>query len=226
MHGVRVQNYVLQVDIGQGCKPPGHYVQRSCGLFPAPYPQNSPEIEHVCKLFEVLGIFIAKCIQDKRRVDLPLARPFFKLMATTVGPQEQQQEGERDDAEGETEQARNNNEQLTTGEEENDSRQGERGEESNVSRRLTPPLSQRPNSRGNRNDMVGTDEGAATSSKEAELQMLVTRDEDEITKDRGGEKEDLLVLEELGDGGGGEPDAAWFEGILQMEDLEEVNPHR
>ncbi|KAK9409642.1 E3 ubiquitin-protein ligase HECTD1 [Crotalus adamanteus] len=30
-----------QVDIGGGLKPPGYYVQRSCGLFTAPFPQDS-----------------------------------------------------------------------------------------------------------------------------------------------------------------------------------------
>ncbi|XP_035614107.1 E3 ubiquitin-protein ligase HECTD1-like isoform X4 [Oncorhynchus keta] len=69
-----------QVDLGGGLKPPGYYVQRSCGLFPAPFPQDSDELERLSKLFLFLGVFLAKCIQDNRLVDLPISRPFFKLL--------------------------------------------------------------------------------------------------------------------------------------------------
>lgn len=69
-----------QVDLGGGLKPPGFYVQRSCGLFPAPFPQESEDLERVTQLFHFLGVFLAKCIQDSRLVDLPLSRPFFKLL--------------------------------------------------------------------------------------------------------------------------------------------------
>ena len=73
-------NLMLQVDIGTGIKPPGYYIQRSSGLFPAPRPQDSQSIDYVEKLFEFMGIFFAKCIQDNRIVDIPLSRPFLKLM--------------------------------------------------------------------------------------------------------------------------------------------------
>ncbi|XP_052000987.1 E3 ubiquitin-protein ligase HECTD1 isoform X9 [Xyrauchen texanus] len=69
-----------QVDLGGGFKPPGYYVQRSCGLFPAPFPQDSDELERISKLFLFLGIFLAKCIQDNRLVDLPISQPFFKVL--------------------------------------------------------------------------------------------------------------------------------------------------
>ncbi|CAI9593311.1 unnamed protein product [Staurois parvus] len=69
-----------QVDLGGGLKPPGYYVQRSCGLFPAPYPQDSEELDRVTRLCHFLGIFLAKCIQDNRLVDLPISKPFFRLM--------------------------------------------------------------------------------------------------------------------------------------------------
>lgn len=68
------------MDLGGGLKPPGYYVQRSCGLFPAPFPQDSEELERISKLFRFLGVFLAKCIQDNRLVDLPISRPFFKLL--------------------------------------------------------------------------------------------------------------------------------------------------
>ncbi|XP_073725807.1 E3 ubiquitin-protein ligase HECTD1 isoform X7 [Misgurnus anguillicaudatus] len=69
-----------QVDLGGGLKPPGFYVQRSCGLFPAPFPQDSDELDRITKLFLFLGVFLAKCIQDNRLVDLPISQPFFKLL--------------------------------------------------------------------------------------------------------------------------------------------------
>ncbi|OWF47209.1 E3 ubiquitin-protein ligase HECTD1 [Mizuhopecten yessoensis] len=69
-----------QVDIGHGMKPPGYYIQRAGGLFPAPLPQDSADIPRVEKLFHFLGTLLAKCIQDKRLIDLPLSRSFFKLM--------------------------------------------------------------------------------------------------------------------------------------------------
>lgn len=68
------------MDLGGGLKPPGFYVQRSCGLFPAPFPQDSEELERITQLFHFLGIFLAKCIQDNRLVDLPVSQPFFKLL--------------------------------------------------------------------------------------------------------------------------------------------------
>ena len=43
-------------------------------------PQDNPCIERVEKLFELMGTFFAKCIQDSRLVDMPLSRPFLKLM--------------------------------------------------------------------------------------------------------------------------------------------------
>lgn len=69
-----------QVYLGGGLKPPGFYVQRSCGLFPAPFPQDSDELDRITKLFLFLGVFLAKCIQDNRLVDLPISQPFFKLL--------------------------------------------------------------------------------------------------------------------------------------------------
>merc|ERR550532_1450103 len=63
-----------EIDIGHGVKPPGYYVQRSCGLFPAPLPQDSANMEKVEKHFRFMGNFFAKCIQDSRLVDIPLSR--------------------------------------------------------------------------------------------------------------------------------------------------------
>ncbi len=89
IHGCRqVTNHVtsvgmrslFQIDIGRGVKPAGYYVQRSCGLFPSPLPQDTSDIERVEKRFFFMGTFFAKCIQDSRLVDIPLSRPLLKLM--------------------------------------------------------------------------------------------------------------------------------------------------
>jgi E3 ubiquitin-protein ligase HECTD1 len=69
-----------KLDLGDGVKPVGFYVNRSNGLFPAPLPQNSDMCEKVSKLFWFLGVFIAKVLQDGRLVDLPLSNSFLELL--------------------------------------------------------------------------------------------------------------------------------------------------
>lgn len=68
------------VDLGEGTKPPGYYVRRPAGLFPAPLPQDSTVCDRACTYFWFLGVFLAKVLQDNRLVDLPLSTPFLKLM--------------------------------------------------------------------------------------------------------------------------------------------------
>ena len=58
----------------------GFYVTRSSGLFPAPLPQNSAACDRSVRYYWFLGVFLAKVLQDNRLVDLPLSRPFLKLM--------------------------------------------------------------------------------------------------------------------------------------------------
>ena len=69
-----------EVDIGHGIQASGYYVQQPFGLFPSPLPQSSTKTDRVVKLFYFLGIFLAKCMQDSRLVDLPLSTQFFKIM--------------------------------------------------------------------------------------------------------------------------------------------------
>ena len=61
-------------------KPPGYYVTRESGLFPAPLPQDGLMCSKVANLFWFLGAFLAKTLQDNRLVDLPLSRPFLKML--------------------------------------------------------------------------------------------------------------------------------------------------
>ncbi|KAK3576282.1 hypothetical protein CHS0354_036017 [Potamilus streckersoni] len=69
-----------EVDIGDGVKPRGFYIQRTAGLFPAPWPQDSADMDRVEKCFYFMGTLFAKCIQDSRLIDMPLSTPFLKLM--------------------------------------------------------------------------------------------------------------------------------------------------
>ncbi|XP_011351624.1 E3 ubiquitin-protein ligase HECTD1 isoform X2 [Ooceraea biroi] len=65
---------------GEKIRPAGYYVTRASGLFPAPLPQNSAACDRAVRYFWFLGVFLAKVLQDNRLVDLPLSRPFLKLM--------------------------------------------------------------------------------------------------------------------------------------------------
>ena len=65
----------LHIDISTG-----YYVVRPGGLFPAPLPQDSALCQKVTQLFWVLGVFLAKTLQDARLVDLPLSPAFLKLL--------------------------------------------------------------------------------------------------------------------------------------------------
>ncbi|XP_050573229.1 E3 ubiquitin-protein ligase HECTD1 isoform X4 [Bombus affinis] len=65
---------------GDQVRPPGYYVTRQSGLFPAPLPQDSAACDRAIRYFWFLGVFLAKVLQDNRLVDLPLSRPFLKLM--------------------------------------------------------------------------------------------------------------------------------------------------
>lgn len=76
--------FEFQVDIGHGIRPRGYYVQRAGGLFPAPLPQDAPDTERVAKLFYILGVFLAKSLQDSRLVDIPLSLSFLKLLSCSA----------------------------------------------------------------------------------------------------------------------------------------------
>lgn len=65
---------------GEQIRPPGYYVSRVSGLFPAPLSQDSEACNRSVRYFWFLGVFLAKVLQDNRLVDLPLSRPLLKLM--------------------------------------------------------------------------------------------------------------------------------------------------
>ena len=81
--GVELKQEVEIVQPGGGSvavKPPGYYVNRQSGLFPAPLPQDNSLCSRVADLFWFLGAFLAKTLQDNRLVDLPLSRSFLKML--------------------------------------------------------------------------------------------------------------------------------------------------
>lgn len=59
-------------------------MRRAGGLFPAPYPPDCAELEAVKAHFYMLGVMLAKALQDGRLIDLPLSRPFLKLLCSAV----------------------------------------------------------------------------------------------------------------------------------------------
>lgn len=56
------------------------YVLSSAGLFPTPWPADRIPAA-ILRRFYVMGITIAKCLQDCRRIDIPLSKPFLKLLS-------------------------------------------------------------------------------------------------------------------------------------------------
>ncbi|KAI0988409.1 hypothetical protein GJ496_003257 [Pomphorhynchus laevis] len=61
------------------------HVNNPFGLFPAPYPRDHWKLIEVCRLFHLLGILIAKCLQDNRQCsELNLSDPLLKLLCPPV----------------------------------------------------------------------------------------------------------------------------------------------
>lgn len=79
-NATRILNEEQTCVSGEKIRPAGYYVTRASGLFPAPLPQDSADCDRAVRYFWFLGVFLAKVLQDNRLVDLPLSRPFLKLM--------------------------------------------------------------------------------------------------------------------------------------------------
>ncbi|XP_020287405.1 E3 ubiquitin-protein ligase HECTD1 isoform X2 [Pseudomyrmex gracilis] len=78
--GTQISSEDQSYTSGEKIRPAGYYVMRPSGLFPAPLPQESAACDRAVRYFWFLGVFLAKVLQDNRLVDLPLSRPFLKLM--------------------------------------------------------------------------------------------------------------------------------------------------
>ncbi|KAL5108833.1 E3 ubiquitin-protein ligase HECTD1 [Taenia crassiceps] len=68
------------IDSFEQANPSLDYINPSFGLFPTPYPRNAVPL-NVLRRFYIMGIAVAKALQDKRLMDLPLSTPFLKLLA-------------------------------------------------------------------------------------------------------------------------------------------------
>ena len=201
-------------------------MQRSYGLFPAPWPQDADELTRISHLFELLGLFVAKCIQDGRRVDLPLSRPFFKLICSTPKSPtaDHVTQLESDDPASPTHEEAESEPQLP------DSKNNEEENENLVS----GPSQSNQQQTSRSSSGVGSGNGTASADrvrsgvgaglKEAEL--LVTAAQAEISKD--GSSKDIVTLEEIPVSPQGSTNnmGVWFSGILDDEDFAEVNPFR
>ncbi|VDM34833.1 unnamed protein product [Hydatigera taeniaeformis] len=69
-----------QVESTMESNPSSDYNNPSFGLFPAPYPRNTVPLD-VLRHFYIMGIAVAKALQDNHLMDLPLSTPFLKLLA-------------------------------------------------------------------------------------------------------------------------------------------------
>ena len=54
------------------------YARKIEGLFPAPYPQDSPRSDEISLNVSLMGVFFAKCLLDKYLIDMPLSLSFLK----------------------------------------------------------------------------------------------------------------------------------------------------
>ena len=193
-----------------GVKPPGYYIQASSGLFPAPIPEYSPELKRICGHFELLGMFLAKCIQDGRRVDIPLSLSFFKLMCCAPNVPAEEKNAKQEESKKEK-----NENQVPKQEEEEEAGSQQRHYQDN---------------RGDNDGGAGVKEQrliAEASEEETE--------EDEVVSTKDASKEDAVedyrVSQEEADSLPSSPLVPpgldpWFRGLLTRDDFISVDPHR
>ena len=183
-------------------------------------------------------MFMAKCIQDGRRMDLPLSLPFFKLMCTSW---ERDNTGNREsvvDEEEEVMVVREEGEQVTHMLSQNISRQLGRtaettnDEDSDCDRNVTTSLEE--HRREINSDILILDTTGVGSANEAsrpqyhgeagvkEVELVLANHMTEISKD-GGPK-DRVTLEQVE--GEGLEERGWFEDILDCADLLEVSQYQ
>ena len=212
------------MDIGLGVKPPGYYVQRSNGLFPAPIPQENKQLNKICKLFELLGLFLAKCIQDGRRVDIPLSDSFLKLMCSQA-KYSNTSEGQvslkrnlsmdsRNDEclEDDNEQQQRGIERLIS--EDNDSPRQVKQDNKNTLPKPDYRQARLPTTRTSSGGIV-TDASGGASAKE----RLLLVDVDETKAKHDCSKDELARHK-------GNEQQLWFSCVLDRDDLYTIDPYR
>ena len=170
-------------------------------------------------------MFVAKCIQDGRRVDLPLSAPFFKLLCRRGVSEDEGAESRRDSLGGGKDLSPTSPtfpEDPTGGSEtvsDNDREERESNEQS-------PDSNQRRSS----SSLLGSENETNSSSSSAASRQFRTPQGSEA----GMKEAELLLVEEISKDGSpkvsvsmeGPEGRAWFDGILKREDMEEVDPYR
>ena len=206
-------------------KPPGYYIQRSSGLFPVPISPESPGLEQVCQLFSLLGLFLAKCIQDGRRVDIPLAPGFFKLMCLTgVGENRRTSRGRSssidsteslDDTEG-TRQSFDPHPQ--------DSNRVPAAKDKDEG---TPARDGQGNAASDKEQMIMEESGAEEISKDDCKEELPSTTSSLPEKARTAVRSETETTSSPSSPSTSHPPTpAWFSGVLNSQDLFEVDPYR
>lgn len=164
-------------------------------------------------------MFVAKCIQDGRRVDLPLSTPFFKLMCTPA-PRNMVRDGSKESLESgdfspssspthETQPVLNRPSELL--------RDNDESQESNQRFEQLDNCSDHDSSGNENNSEASRQRSLHGEAGLKEAELVLSTHADEISKD-GSPKEEIAVTAE-GKG-------SWFDGILKREDLETASPYR
>lgn len=165
----------------------------------------------ICKLFELLGIFLAKCFQDGRRVDIPLADSFLKLLCSAQDGLPSSYTRRSVSVESNIGSEDNNNEE----------------EKPISSTKATEEISTDDNSLDNTQlNRITTDDVEGATGKEKLIIVDIEKEEEVSRKD--GSKEDVLKSEHTRPSRE-EPlrsTLPWFSGILTINDLCSVDPYR
>lgn len=176
-----------------------------------------------------MGLFVAKCIQDGRRVDLPLSQAFFKLMCTPWERGVARSVGTPNDEEDGSERDQVTPASLTA------LRRMNSSENLNEDERVQSRNSVSPGFGGvdRQSELLILESGGVEPSNEATSREShqgeagakgadLGLDAIEISKD-GCCKDDQVTLEQVE--GGGAEEKSWFEDIFDLSDLKEVNPY-
>ena len=164
----------------------------------------------ICKLFELLGIFLAKCFQDGRRIDIPLANSFLKLLCST-------QDGLPTSYTRKSVSVESN-----IGSEDNNNEEEKPISPANAKEEISTDDNCLDNTQLNRT----TDEVEGATGKERLIMVDVEKEEEVSRKD--GSKEDVLKSEHtrLSHEDPLRSTLPWFTGILTINDLRSVDPYR
>lgn len=221
-------------------KPPGYYVQRSSGLFPAPIPQGedarestNKNLKIICKLFELLGLFLAKCIQDGRRVDIPLSDSFLKLMCSQAGNETKAVDFKRDPTQ------ESNNDDFVEDEDElrgrgvarlisedNDSQFKRDNNRTGSVTRKTEPRETRPPTGTSATTTRTAEDGDIVGGASAKERLLLVEVDEPKTKHDTSKEDSLKSKESSSTTATHQQQTTWFSGILSRKDLFSVEPHR